>query len=88
MDPSIYEQVLLIITILQQASGWPNIIAIHAWQNKHYTVETRIKEPVSIGTLRLKCHLFSPLNKNTMEAKTGNGSYIIGFMLFELKTQE
>ena len=44
------------------------------------TVETRIKEPVFIITLRLKFNLFNPLNKNPLEAETGRGSYIVGFM--------
>ena len=52
------------------------------------TVETRIKEPVFIRTLRLKFHLLNPLNKNPKEAETGTGSYIKGFMLFFLKIQE
>ena len=47
------------------------------------TVETRIKEPIFIRTLRLKFNILNPLNKNISEAKTGGGSYIKGFMSSE-----
>ena len=50
-----------------------------------FTVEACIKEPVFIRTLRLKSYQLSPLNKDIKEAETGNGSYIIGLILFELK---
>ena len=49
----------------------------------HNTVETRIKEPTFIRTLRLKFNILSPLNKNISEAETGGGSYITGFMSSE-----
>ena len=52
------------------------------------TVATRIIEPVFIRTLRLKFHLLSPLNKNLKEAEMGNGSYIMGFILFSLRILE
>ena len=42
-------------------------------------LETRIKEPIFIRTLRLKFNMLNPLNKN-LEADTGGGSYITGFM--------
>ena len=48
-----------------------------------YTVETHIKEPVFIRTLRLKFHLLNSLNKNPPEAETGRGSYIVGVMSLE-----
>ena len=47
------------------------------------TVETRIKEPIFIRTLRLKFNILNPLNKNLSEADTGGGSYITGFMSSE-----
>ena len=47
------------------------------------TVETRIKEPTFIRTLRLKFNILNPLNKNLSEAETGEGSYITGFMSSE-----
>ena len=46
-----------------------------------FTVETRIKEPVFLRTLRLQFHFLNPLNKNSKEAETGIGSCILGFML-------
>ena len=46
-----------------------------------YTVETRIKEPVFIRTLRLKFDLSNSLNKNHSEAEIGGGSYITGLCL-------
>ena len=52
------------------------------------TVETRIKEPAFITTLRLKFHLLNPLNKNRKEAETGIGSCIMGFLLCNSKVQE
>ena len=48
-----------------------------------FTVETRIKEPTFIRTLRLKFNILSPLNKNILEAETGGGSYITVFMSSE-----
>ena len=45
-----------------------------------YTVETRIKGPIFIRTLRLKFNLLNPLKKNLSEADTGGGSFMIGFM--------
>ena len=47
------------------------------------TVETRIKEPTFIRTLRLKFNILNPLNKTISEAETGGGSYITGFMSSE-----
>ena len=47
------------------------------------TVETRIKEPAFIRTLRLKFNILNPLNKNISEADTGGRSYIKGFMSSE-----
>ena len=47
------------------------------------TVETRIKEPTFIRTLRLKFNILNPLNKNISEAETGGGSYITGFISSE-----
>ena len=47
------------------------------------TIETRIKEPIFIRTLRLKFNIFNPLNNNLSEAGTGGGSYITGFMSSE-----
>ena len=47
------------------------------------TVETHIKEPVFIRTLRLKFNLLSPLNKNPPD---GRGSYLIGFICSEFRT--
>ena len=47
------------------------------------TVETRIKEPTFIRTLRLKFNILNPLNKNMSEAETGGGSYITGFISSE-----
>ena len=47
---------------------------------KLYTIETHMKEPFFIRTLRLKSNLLSPSNKNPPEAETGRGCYIIGFM--------
>ena len=51
--------------------------------NRVSTVETLIKEPIIIGTLRLKFNILNPLNKNLLEADTGGGSYITGFMSSE-----
>ena len=52
------------------------------------TVDTHMKEPAFIGTLRLKFHLLNPLTKNPKDAEMGHGSYIRGFMLFYLRIQE
>ena len=52
------------------------------------TVETCITEPVFIRTLRLKFCLLDTLNKSIKEAESGNGSYVIDLILFELKIQE
>ena len=43
-------------------------------------VETRIKEPVFITTLRMKFNLLNSLNKNSPDAETGRGYYMIDFM--------
>ena len=48
-----------------------------------FTVETCIKEPAFIRTLRLKFILLDPIKKNPPEAETGRGSYILGFMSLE-----
>ena len=47
-------------------------------------VETRIKEPIFIKTLRLKFNFLNPLNMNLPEADPEEGSYITGFMSSEL----
>ena len=47
------------------------------------TVETRIKEPIFIRTLRLTFNILDPLNKNLSEADIGGGSCITGFMTSE-----
>ena len=52
-----------------------------------HTVETCIKEPVLIRTLRAKFHFLNPVNKSPKETEMGNGSYIMGFMLFNLREQ-
>ena len=51
--------------------------------HRAFIVETRIKEPTFIRTLRLKFNILSPLNKNISEAETGGGSYVTGFMSSE-----
>ena len=48
-----------------------------------YTVETRIKEPVFLRTLRLKFDHLNPLNKDLSEAGTEGDSYITGFLFSE-----
>ena len=53
-----------------------------------YTVETCMKEPVCIKTLRLKFHLLSPLIKKPKETEMGIGSRIMGFIFCDLKIQE
>ena len=53
------------------------------FNEKRATVETRIKEPVFIRTLRLKSNLLNPLNKNPPEAETRRDSYIRVFMCSE-----
>ena len=57
-----------------------SIIAFFIEQNSNrvsndVTEETLIKEPVFIISLRLKCHLMSPLNKNAKEVEPWNGTY-------------
>ena len=52
------------------------------------TVETCMKEPAAIGTLRLKSHLLSPLSKNLKEAEMEIGSYIVGFILCDIELQK
>ena len=47
------------------------------------TVETPIKEPVFIKTLRQKFNLLNPINKKPPEAETRRGSCITGFMCSE-----
>ena len=47
------------------------------------TVESRIKEPIFIRTLRLKFNILSPLDKSPSEADTAGGSYVTGFMSSE-----
>ena len=49
-------------------------------QNRFDTVETRLKEPTFIRTMRLQFNFLNPLNKNISEADTGGGSFITGFM--------
>ena len=48
------------------------------------TVETHIKGPIFIRTMRQKFNCLSPLNKNLSEATPGKGSYLTGFMSSEL----
>ena len=61
-----------------------SFIAFARRTNHVLPVETRIKEPVFIRTLRLKFNLLNPLNKNPPEAETERGSYIAGFMCSEI----
>ena len=46
------------------------------------TVETHMREPVSIRNWVLEFHYQNPLIKNTRDAETGNGSYIRGVAIF------
>ena len=39
----------------------------------------------TIDILEDEIHLLNPLNKNPKEAEIGNGSYIMGSMLFKFK---
>ena len=41
-----------------------------------------------VRTLRMKFHLLNPLDKNTREVETGNGSFIIGFNFYDLEIKE
>ena len=52
------------------------------------TVETHIREPVSIRSWGLTFHYQNPLIMNTREAETGNGSYIIGVAIFNSELKE
>ena len=47
------------------------------------TVETRIKEPIFIRTVRLTFNILSPLNKNLSGGDPEEGSYITCFMSSE-----
>ena len=47
------------------------------------TLETRIKEPIFIRTLRLKFNFFNFLNKNPPEVKKMGQGFFTGFLCSE-----
>ena len=51
-----------------------NLITLELQTSSLHTVETRIKEPVFIRTLRLKFNLLNPIIKNAQEAEIWKGS--------------
>ena len=57
---------------------------IYVKNNCDSTVETRIKEPTFIRTLRVKFNILNPLHKNLSEADPVEGSYVAGFVSSEL----
>ena len=65
---------------MPRAISTTNLAALPITSQESDTVETRIKEPVFIRTLRLRFDLLNPLNKNPPEAETRRGSYIAGIM--------
>ena len=67
-------------------SQWKNLQDnLKALRQKNHTVETRTKEPVFIRTLKLNFDLLSLLNKNIKAAETGSGSYMTGFIVWNLR---
>ena len=75
-------------------SNYASILFLDAMNHDNVLVEvkntgdTSIQELTLTKSLRLKCHRLNPLTKYPKEAETGNGSYIMDFMLFGLKFQE
>ena len=65
-----------------------HIVFLYFICKDNITVETHIREPVSIRNWVLKFHYQNPLIKNTREAETGNGSYVIGVAIFNSEFKE
>ena len=55
---------------------------------KGCTGENRMRKAFFVRTLRRTLHLLNPLDKNSREVETGNGSYIIGFNFYDLEIKE
>ena len=73
-------------SFLATSSPGPFVIQQLLYHSSISLVETRIKEPTFIKTLRLKFNIVTPLNKNFSEAETGGGVYVTGFMSSFIRT--
>ena len=65
-----------------------HIVFLYFISKDTITVETHIRDPVSIRSWGLTFHYQNPLIMNTREAEIGVGFYIIGVAIFNSELKE